>query len=112
MKSRTPSKCLSLRITSLQLGALLAMALGLLAVDPGHSGAQVIGSPVQISNLPDIENEPDVAVSGDATVAVWTILHLNCSHRVGWALSRDGGATWAVGGALLGEALGWAEPTV
>ncbi len=69
----------------------------------GSARALAIGDPVQISSLPDIENQPDIAVSGDVAVAVWMSVHGGCSSGAVWALSGDGGVSWGPQAALPNE---------
>lgn len=78
-----------------QRGSVLTLAL--LAIATPARG-QVIGPNVPATSTAGIQNEPQVAASGNTLVAVWYRGEL---YRFsGWGMSLDGGATWIDGGAF------------
>src|SRR5262249_20181838 len=98
--------------TGLPLSSVLLAALCGFAVAPKPSGCQVIGPAEQVSVMPEVENQPDVAVSGSVALAVWMTSQGTCGSGSEWAISTDGGYTWGQSGALPGEIYGGGQPSI
>lgn len=83
----------------------MGLAAGLLlAVLATAARGQVVGADSQLSTPPpswtNNANEPSIATSGQTVLAAWQWLRGACSKNVGWALSRNGGSSWTLGGVL------------
>src|SRR5437762_10185534 len=86
-------------------GAVVAAALAGLLTGPAAAGTS--GSVIQVSADPytnprpqhATEVEPDTAAAGHSVVSVFQAGRWDngCSDDIGWATSRNGGATWAHG---------------